>query len=218
MSVVASVATPALPHIGVGLLPARPLDADSLTWWTRLHGPTNIRERAVAELHERLRCEARFHIQSRSRWIARFPRTDVDDLAIQAADDALLAVLRKLDNYRGDSQFWTWARRFAQLEAPVSIRRRMGRDQVATDAEQLNAISGTTWSPEERAEVQEMLRTVRDLIVGQLTTRQRTVLVAVAIDGISTATLAERLETTSGAIYKTLHDARKKLATQLAMR
>jgi RNA polymerase sigma-70 factor (ECF subfamily) len=94
----------------------------------------------------------------------------------------------------------------------------MGRDQVATDAEQLNAISGTTWSPEERAEVQEMLRTVRDLIVGQLTSRQRTVLVAVAIDGISAATLAEKLETTSGAIYKTLHDARKKLATQLARR
>jgi RNA polymerase sigma-70 factor (ECF subfamily) len=56
------------------------------------------------------------------------------------------------------------------------------------------------------------------LIVSQLTSRQRTVLVAVAIDGISAAALAEKLETTSGAIYKTLHDARRKLATQLAMR
>jgi len=94
----------------------------------------------------------------------------------------------------------------------------MGRDQVASDWEQRSAISGPTWSPEERAEVQEMLRTVRDLIVGQLTSRQRAVLVAVVIDGISAATLAEKLETTSGAIYKTLHDARKKLMTQLAMR
>ena len=88
------------------------------------------RGQAIAELHERLRREAEFHIRRRVRNRPNFPRSDIDDLAVQAADDALIALLRKLGDYRGDSQFWTWARRFAALEAPVSIRRRLGHDRV----------------------------------------------------------------------------------------
>lgn len=133
-----------------------------------------------------------------------------------AADDALLAILRKLDHYRGESQFWTWARRFAQFEAPVSIRRRLGRDRLANDPECAFALPDPGCSPQERAEVQELLRTVIGAILTQLTTRQRTVLIAIAIDGVPAATLASELNTTPGAIYKVLHDARRKLATQLA--
>jgi RNA polymerase sigma-70 factor, ECF subfamily len=134
-----------------------------------------------------------------------------------AADDALLAVLRKLDDYRGDSQFWTWARRFAELEAPVSIRRRLGHDHLADDPDRAFERPDSGCSPQERAEADELLGTVSDLIVRQLTTRQRTVLIAIAIDGVSTATLAIELDTTPGAIYKTLHDARRKLTSQLAL-
>jgi len=195
---------------------ARRLDAESRAWWVRLHGSGRVRDGAIAELHERLRREAQFHIRLRTRGLPGFPSSDVGDLAVMAADDALLAVLRKLNDYRGESQFWTWARRFAELEAPVSIRRRMGRDRLANDPEYAFALPDPGCSPQDRAEIQELLRRVSDLILGQLTTRQRTVLVAIAIDGISTATLAIELETTPGAIYKTLHDARRKLAAQLA--
>ena len=197
--------------------PPRLPDAGSRAWWVRLHGAEREREPAIAELHERLRREAWFHIRLRTRGIAEFPGSDVDDLALMAADDALLAVLRKLDDYRGDSQFWTWARRFAQLEAPVSIRRRMGRDRLASDPESVLACPDPGCSSEERAEIQELLREVSDLIVGRLTRRQRTVLIAIAIDGVSPATLAIELDTTPGAIYKTLHDARRKLTAQLAL-
>jgi RNA polymerase sigma-70 factor (ECF subfamily) len=183
----------------------------------RLHDVGPVRNDAIAELHERLRREAWFHIRRRARWIAEFPRSDLDDLAVLAADDALLAILRKLDDYRGDSQFWTWARRFAQLEAPVSIRRRMGRDRVAGDPEQVFAIADPGCGPPELTEVQELLREVRDLIVGRLTERQRAVLIAIVIDGASPAALAMELQTTPGAIYKTLHDARRKLTAVLAL-
>jgi RNA polymerase sigma-70 factor (ECF subfamily) len=197
--------------------PPRLPDAGSRTWWVRLHGAENERERAIAELHERLRREAWFHIRLRTTGMAEFPGSDVDDLALMAADDALLAVLRKLDDYRGESQFWTWARRFAQLEAPVSIRRRMGRDRLASDPECVLAWPDPGCSPEERAEIQELLREVSNLIVGRLTRHQRTVLIAIAIDGVSPSTLAIELDTTPGAIYKTLHDARRKLTAQLAL-
>jgi len=193
------------------------LDAESRSWWVRLHEAGPVREHAIVELHERLRREASFQIRGRARWMSGFPGSDVDDLAVMAADDALLAVLRKLDDYRGESQFWTWARRFAQLEALVSVRRRLGRDRVANDPEAAFDLPDPRCSPQERAEVQELLREVSDLIVGQLTARQRAVLVAVAIDGVSTAALAIELDTTPGAIYKTLYDARRKLSAQLAL-
>jgi RNA polymerase sigma-70 factor, ECF subfamily len=195
----------------------RPLDAESRTWLLRLHGADPVRDGAIAELHERLRCEAWFHIRMRARGMSEFPNSDLNDLAVQAADDALLAILRKLDDYRGDSQFWTWARRFAQLEAPVSVRRRLGRDRLASDPEEVLVCPDPGCSPEDRAEMQELLRRVSNLIAGRLTNRQRTVLIATAINGVSPAVLAVELATTPGAIYKTLHDARRKLAAQLAL-
>ena len=211
---------PGLPlqQVATSRAPARRLDAESRSWWVRLHDAEPVRERAIAELHVRLRREAWFHLRLRTRGMSEFPVSDLDDLAVQAASDALLAVLRKLDDYRGESQFWTWARRFAQLEAPVSIRRRLGHDHLAHDPEQAFAVPDPGCSPQERAEVQELLRQVSDLIIDQLTARQRAVLVAVAIDGTPTATLATELETTPGAIYKTLHDVRKKLTAKLELR
>jgi RNA polymerase sigma-70 factor (ECF subfamily) len=207
------------PRVRTRAVPARrPLDAESQAWLLRLHGADPIRDVAIAELHERLRREALFHIRLRARGMSEFPRSDVDDLAVQAASDALFAILRKLDDYRGESQFWTWARRFAQLEAPVSVRRRLGRDRLASDPEYVFSCPDPGCSPEERAELQELLRAVSDLIVDRLTTRQRAVLIALAIDGTSPAVLAMELDTTPGAIYKTLHDARRKLTAQLALR
>jgi RNA polymerase sigma-70 factor (ECF subfamily) len=194
------------------------LDVESRTWWVRLHGAGRVRDRAIAELDERLRREARFHIRLRTRGMSDFLRSDLDDLALQAANDALLAVLRKLDDYRGESQFWTWARRFAQLEASVSIRRLLGHDRLARDPDHAFAVLDPGCSPQERVELNELLRTVSGLIVGQLTVRQQAVLIAVAIDGVSAATLATELDTTPGAIYKIVHDARAKLTAQLARR
>jgi RNA polymerase sigma-70 factor (ECF subfamily) len=202
---------------GLTHVATRRLDVESRTWWERLHGSTPVRDRAIAELHERLRREARFHLRLRTRGRLEFPNSDLDDLAVQAADDALLAVLRKLDDYRGESQFWTWARRFAQLEAPVSIRRRLGHDHLASDPDRVLAVADPGCSPLERAEVHELLATLSDMITSQLTAHQRTVLLASAIDGVATATLASDLDTTPGAIYKTLHDARKKLRPLLTV-
>jgi RNA polymerase sigma-70 factor (ECF subfamily) len=127
---------------------ARPLDAESRAWWLRLHGMEPVRNRAIAELQELLRREAGFHLRLRTRGMSEFPRSDLDDLAVQAANDALLAVLRKLDDYRGESQFWTWARRFVQLEAPVSIRRRLGRDLLASDPDCVSLCPDPGCSPE----------------------------------------------------------------------
>lgn len=191
----------------------RRLDAESRAWWERLHATEPIRGWAIAELYERLRREAAFHIRHRVGGLSEFPRSDIDDLATQAAGDALVVLLRKLEDFRGDSQFWTWARKFAALEAPVSIRRRLGHDRVGISRHPEHAcdVADPAGSAHDRAEFGELLHSVSEVIINQLTARQRTVLTAIAINGVSTATLADELDTTPGAIYKSLHDARAKI-------
>jgi RNA polymerase sigma-70 factor (ECF subfamily) len=187
-------------------------------WWERLHAPEPTRGRAIAELHERLRREAAFQIRLRVANLTAFPRSDIDDLATQAAGDALIALLGKLEDFRGDSQFWTWARRFAALEAPVSIRRRLGHDRVgiSRDPDQAGRVVDRAHSAQDHAELHELLQGVGQVMRDELSARQRTILTEIAINGASTATLAEQFDATPGAIYKSLHDARRKVRTMTA--
>jgi len=159
---------------------------------------------AIADLHALLLRAARFELH----------RRDVldDDLATQAADDALMAVLAKLDSFRGASRFTTWAYKFALLEAGVKARRRAwsGRE-IAIDEERWPEIPDTGLSAHERLEQEERLCALRDAVRTQLTPRQREVFSALALNEIPIDVLAERLGSTRGALYKTLHDARRKL-------
>jgi len=86
--------------------PGRTLDAESRAWLARLRGIEPVRRLAIDELHERLRREAGFEIRKRARRLPELSASDLDDLAVQAAGDALMTLLRKLGEYRGDSQFW----------------------------------------------------------------------------------------------------------------
>jgi len=191
----------------------RRFDADSQAWWERLHGDEPTRSLAVAELHERLRREAAFHIRDRAPDHAGVLGGDIDDLATEAADGALTVLLRKLDDYRGESKFWTWARKFAALEALASIRRRIGHDRVgiSRDPELALDVPDPARSAQELLESRELLQRVNEIIETQLTDRQRTVLIAVAVNGLSAADLADELHATTGSIYKSLHDARVKV-------
>lgn len=198
--------------------PWRPLDLESRSWLERLRGAEPTRGSAVAELHERLRREAAFHIRSRVRNRDGFPKSDIGDLATEAADDALLALMRKLDDYRGESRFWTWAKKFAALEALVSIRRRVGLDRVGISPEPELApdVADPAPSAQELLETYELLQSVNDIVANQLTNRQRTALIATAVDGVSPKTLAGELHTTPGAVRKSVHDARVNIRLNLA--
>lgn len=187
-------------------------NAEPCSWVERLHADEHTRDKAVAELYDQLRTEAAYHIRYRITNVTRFPRSDIDDLAAQAAGDALIALLRKLDDFRGDSHFWTWARRFAELEAPVSIRRRLGRDRVGICRHPglLDEVIDPSVSAQDHVEVSELLQEISGVVSAELTDRQRTVLVA-AVNGVPASAVATELETTPGAVYKCLHDARVKV-------
>ncbi len=187
-------------------------DAESVAWVEALSGSGRAHDEAVERLHALLLRAARFEIARR-----RGGGGDAEDLATQAADDALMAIMRKLPTYRGDSRFTTWAYKFALLEAAVKARRRawQGRE-VPLEEEGWAQLAHRGASPGQDAETAELLGAVRDAIAEVLTPHQRTVLVALALNGVPIDVLAERLATTRGALYKTLHDARRKLRARVA--
>jgi RNA polymerase sigma-70 factor (ECF subfamily) len=197
---------------------AQRLDGASRAWLDALHSHSPRREEAIGRLHALLLREARFDVRRRTASLAHPSGTDLDDLAVQAADDAVVAILAKLDQFRGDSLFTTWARRFVGREAAAKVRRRLGHARELPSDEGFE--HARLWpvhaeSPHERAVARELARTLARLIADVLTTRQRQVLIALAMDDVPTKDLARRLDTTTGALYKTLHDARRKLRANL---
>jgi RNA polymerase sigma-70 factor, ECF subfamily len=193
-------------------------DVDSLGWLRALSGTRHEREDAVERLHALLLRAARVEVARRRPALAGAGSGDLDDLAVQAADDALVAVLSKLHTYRGDSRFTTWAYKFALLEAAVRARRRpwQGREIPLETDGWAQLPDDRRASPAGQAEASELIHAVRDAIAEVLTPHQRAVLVAITLNDVPIDVLAERRGTTRGALYKTLHDARRKLRTRLA--
>jgi len=168
-------------------------------------------EQWLARLHALLLRAARFEVARRRPTLPHLRGNELEDIAYQAADDALMSVLARLDDFRGESRFTTWAYKFALLEAAVKLRKRawQGRE-VPLEPESWSLFTSAGLGPEDEAEQSELLQALQQAVDEELTPHQREVLVALALNGVPIDVLAERLETTRGALYKTLHDARRK--------
>jgi RNA polymerase sigma-70 factor, ECF subfamily len=194
-------------------------DRESRGWIERLRATGPGRDAALTELHALLLRAARFEVERRRASFAHLRGGELDDLAHQSADDALVAILRKLGDFRRESHFTTWAYKFALYEAAVTVRKRawQGRE-IPLELEAWPLIADHRRSPEQGAETAELLRAVQEGIEQELSPHQREVLVAIALNDVPIDVLAERLNTTRGALYKTVHDARRKLRAALAAR
>ncbi len=192
------------------------LDDESRAWLRDLRAEGRTKDEAVASLHALLLRAARFECARRRPALPHLRGNDLDDIANQAADDALVSVLARLDDFRGASRFTTWVYKFALLEAAVKLRKRswQGRE-VPLEPETWSLFTSAGIEPDEEAEQSELLTTLRHAIADVLTPHQRRVLIALALNGVPIDVLAERLGTNRGALYKTLHDARRKLRRHL---
>lgn len=139
---------------------------------------------------------------------------DLEDLAQQAADEALVTVLRKLDDFEGRSRFSTWAYKFGVFQAGVEVRRQAWRNREVTLPDQLAAVDRAA-SPADVAEASDLARALEDAIATSLSPHQRRVVLALLVDDVPIDVLAERLGSTRNALYKTLHDARARLRRSL---
>jgi len=192
------------------------LDDDSREWLRELRADREPeRQDAVRRLHGLLLRAARFEVARRRPTLPHLRGNELDDIALEAADDALMSVLGKLDDFRGESRFTTWAYKFALLEAAVKLRKRawQGRE-VPLEPESWGIFTSAGLEPEAELEQRELLESLQEG-VESLTPHQREVLVALALNGVPIDVLADRLGTTRGALYKTLHDARRNLRKYL---
>jgi RNA polymerase sigma-70 factor (ECF subfamily) len=192
------------------------LDEESREWLRTLRAGGAEHDAAVARLHALLLRAARFEVARRRPSLPHLRGNELDDIAQEAADDALVSVLARLDTFRGASRFTTWVYKFALLEAAVKLRRRawQGRE-VPLEPETWSLFASASPEPTEQAEQSELLGALQRAIEDALTPHQRRVVVALALNGVPIDVLAERLGTNRNALYKTLHDARRKLRARL---
>jgi RNA polymerase sigma-70 factor, ECF subfamily len=198
-------------------LAERELDAESADWLRRLSasdgGP---RVEAERELYARLVRIALAEVNRRS---GSTPVTgqELTDVAHQAAGDAMLAILAKLAEFRGESRFITWAYRFVILEVSSKLGRHYWRNPpVALDTGQWERLPDRLGvDPQRHAEAAGILAEVRRVVDDELTPHQRRVFVAIVVDGIPLDALAARLGLRRNAIYKVIFDARLKIRSSL---
>lgn len=192
----------------------RPLDQESAEWLRALGASGGEREAAYAQLHARLLRIARAELSRRSASISGPER---DDLAHQAAADALVSIRRRLPDFRGESRFLTWAYAFVVFEVSSKLGRHFWRVPRATmDSEDWDRLPDRFGlDPARKSEWLELVRELRRGVDQLLSERQRHVFVAIVLDGVPLDALVLQLGSSRNAIYKTLYDARRKLRAQL---
>jgi RNA polymerase sigma-70 factor (ECF subfamily) len=192
-------------------------DLDSIRWLHELRAGGAVHEAAVARLHDLLLRVARGEAARRRNTLPDRGLEELDDLCAQAAADASMAVLAKLGDYRGEARFTTWACKFVIYEISTRLRRHAWRHRrVDTDEAVWERLPDHRPSALDSIQDQEVLAALERAIGQDLTGRQRMVFRAAVLDEVPIDVLAERLGSSRGAVYKTLHDARRKLRQALA--
>lgn len=155
--------------------------------------------------------------------LSRRVNTDLDALTEDFAQEALLKILKSLETFRGESRFTTWAQKIAIHVAFTELRRRRWKDISLQDIietpegdEYTPAIlTDPAASPEMEATQNNMLDVVRELIENELTDKQRTAIVAILQGGMPLDEVARKMDTNRNALYKLIHDARRRLQERL---
>jgi RNA polymerase sigma-70 factor (ECF subfamily) len=193
------------------------LDAESAEWPAALASTGPRREEALARLHGLLLGIARGEVARRGPRL-RLTGPELDDLAYQAAADALVAITSKLGQFRGESRFTTWAYKFVIFEVSAKIGRHFWRHpSVRLDADGWERLPDRFgFDPAQEAEWRDLLAALQRAVDEELTARQRRVFVAIVLNGVPLDTLVIEMSSNRNAIYKTLFDARRKLRAALA--
>jgi RNA polymerase sigma-70 factor (ECF subfamily) len=193
-----------------------PLDRESVEWLSTLEGSGPAREAGLARLHALLLRVARAEAGRRASGLG-VSGPELEDVVQQAADDALMAIVGKLGQFRGDSRFTTWAYKFVVLEVAGKLTRhawhRATPSRVEEDWDLLPDRFG--FAPEEAVEWGELFVLLRRAVDEDLTSHQRRIFVAIVLHGVPLDVLVQELGSNRNAVYKSLFDARRKLRARL---
>jgi RNA polymerase sigma-70 factor (ECF subfamily) len=192
------------------------LDPDSAEWLGSLRGTEAEREVALVRLHDLLLRIARSEVRRRSSHL-HISGPELEDLAHQAAADALVAITAKLGQFRGESRFTTWAYKFVIFEVSTKIGRHFWRNPtVVMNAEDWDRLPDRFGlEPARESEWRDLVAALHRAVDEVLTDRQRRIFVAIVLNGVPLDALVIELGSNRNAIYKMLFDARRKLRSAL---
>ena len=194
-------------------------------WLSELESSGEKQAAAIADLRDYLLRAALYSLSRSHGDLAHLAPAEIAQLAEDCAQDALLAILKHLREFRGDSKFTTWAYKFAVNIALVAARRE-GWKRVSLD-QLLDSPDLPEWpirdermaiDPDRTALQSEVWAAMRQAIDRDLTERQRQVLKAMVFDDVPMDEVVRHLGSNRNAIYKLLHDARRKLKAHLEAR
>lgn len=196
-------------------------------WLNDLSAGGDIQESALTDLRQLLLRAALFFFSRNLGDFGGMARDEILQQAEDCAQDALIAVVDHLGDFRGDSKFTTWAHKFAINKALMSARRARWKD-VSLDEpsfsddgvffEWMKHDKSPGPAPDQAAMQDEVGKTIREVIERELTDSQREVLVLMVFHEVPMDEVVRHLGTNRNAIYKMLHDARRKLRNGLQAR
>ncbi len=183
-------------------------------WLAELRGPE--RDQALADLRVVL-------VRGLKAALAGRVRRGLNETAEDFAQEALIKIMARLDTFRGESRFTTWAQKVAVLTASTELRRKRWRDvslqevldRYGTNSGGIDRLADEQPTPERLTMREMMLATLRRFVDEELTDRQREAMVAVMFEGMPLEEAARRMGTNRNALYKLLHDARKRLKKRM---
>jgi RNA polymerase sigma-70 factor, ECF subfamily len=194
--------------------PIRMADRTNKEWLAELHGPNN--SEAISDLREILVRGLQYSLSTRT-------RGDIEGLVEDFAQDALIKILDNLETFRGESKLTTWAQKIAIRVAYTELRRKRWQDVPLEDLLPEDSgpdftpaiLTDTQSSPEDKTSQSMMIETIMRVIQENLTDRQRDAIMAIIAGGMPLEVVAERMGTNRNALYKLIHDARKRLKIEL---
>lgn len=193
-------------------------------WIAELTGAPEAQAQALEDLRQRLQRGIFYYLSRERSDLSHLSIQELTQMAEDMAQEATLRVLNNLNSFRGDSRFTTWATKVAVRVAISDLRRARYKDfslDGLTASDEL--LPSTTTSvgntpapdPEDSAERAEVMAKISAALDEALTERQRQALIAVALQGVPMEIVADRMNTNRNALYKLLHDARRKLRSYL---
>jgi RNA polymerase sigma-70 factor (ECF subfamily) len=196
-------------------------------WLHDLRASGALQEAAITDLRELLLRAALYFFSRNLGDFRALHRDEILQRAEDCAQDALLAVMNHIADFRGDSKFSTWAYKFAINTAMMAARRERFRgvslDELASSEETyfqewMLQDHAENVTPEQAAMQSEIRGILRDVIERDLTENQRRVLILMVFNDIPMDEVVSHLDSNRNAIYKLLHDARRKLKQGLQRR
>lgn len=200
------------------------VDRSNEQWLADLNGSGEVQAAALEDLRVRLQRGINFYLSRERSDLATLSSSELTQMAEDLAQDATLRVMENLASFRGDSRFTTWATKIAVRVAISDLRRARYKDfsldDLTADGDFLPSTAvGVTGSPppgpENATEREDVMQKIGSALEEALTERQYKALVAVAVQNVPLDIVAERMGTNRNALYKLLHDARRKLRAYL---